>query len=158
MSVSCVILPIVVTSWPTILPAILGAAGALGFKAVREEVEIKGELVGASAETGTTVEVKNAEVIGDELGAGQSLTVVRDGVTLRFRVDSRGRCQVHVDGEGRSKAELQRIGEEAAQKVVQIYSYHRVMAQAQELGYELVEEQVDEQGGLRIRLKRNGMS
>jgi hypothetical protein len=112
-------------------------------------------LSGASAETGTTVEVKNAEVIGEELGAGQSLTVERDGVTLRFAADSRGRCRVHVEGPGRSKAELQRIGEEAARKVVQMYSYHRVMSQAQELGYELVEEQVDEQGGVRIRLKRN---
>jgi hypothetical protein len=150
-----VIIPLVVTSWPTILPAILGAAGALGFKVTSAASETRGDLSGASAETGTTVEVKNAEVIGEELGAGQSLTVERDGVTLRFAADSRGRCRVHVEGPGRSKAELQRIGEEAARKVVQMYSYHRVMSQAQELGYELVEEQVDEQGGVRIRLKRN---
>ena len=155
MSISCVIIPVVVTSWPTILPAILGAAGALGFKATSEASEIEGGLVGASAKTATTVEVKNAEVIGEELGAGQSLTMERDGVTLRFTVDSRGRCRVHVDGPGRSKAELKQIGEQAAQKVVQMYSYHRVMSQAQELGYELVEEKVDEQGGVRIRLKRD---
>ncbi len=155
MSISCVIIPVVVTSWPTTLPAILGAAGALGFKATNDASEIKGDLSGASAKTATTVEVKNAEVIGDELGAGQSLTVEKDGVTLRFAVDSRGRCRVHVDGPGRSKAELKQIGEQAAQKVVQMYSYHRVMSQAQELGYELVEEKVDEQGGVRIRLKRD---
>lgn len=154
MSVSCVIIPIVVTSWPTILPALLGAAGALGFKVQREVSEIEGNIVGAAARAGTTVEVKNSEVIGEELGAGQSLVVARDGVTLRFAVNRRGRCVVHVDGEGRSDAELKAIGEQAAQKVVQIYSYHRVMAQAQEMGYELLEEQVDEQGGLRIRLKR----
>jgi len=150
-----VIIPVVVTSWPTILPAIIGAASALGFKATREEIEMKGDLSGASAKTRTVVEVKNAEVIGEELGAGQSLTMERDGVTLRFQVDSRGRCRVHVDGPGRSKTELKAIGEQAAQKVVQMYSYHRVMAQAQELGYELVEEQVDERGGVRIRLKRD---
>ena len=154
MSVSCVIIPVVVTSWPTILPALLGAAGALGFKVHGEAAVIEGNVVGVSARTGTTVEVRNSEVIGEELGAGQSLTVVRDGVTLRFSVNAHGRCVVHVDGEGRSDAELKQIGEQAAQQVVQIYSYHRVMAQAQEMGYELVTEQVDDQGGLRIRLRR----
>ncbi len=153
MSVSCVIIPVVVTSWPSLLPVLLGAAGALGFKPKAQAgTEVDNSRLRASTEA--VVEVENAEVISDEIGAGNSLLVERDGVTLRFAVDGRGRCRVHVDGPGKTKAELKQIGQEAGRKVVQIYSYHRVMAQAEELGYQLTDEGVDEQGAIRIRLKR----
>jgi hypothetical protein len=153
MSVSCVIIPVVVTSWPSLLPVLLGAAGALGFKP-KAQAGTEVDRARARASGGAVVEVENAAVLSDEVGAGNSLTVERDGVTLRFAVDGRGRCRVHVDGPGRTKAELEEIGRQAGRKVVQMYSYHRVMAQAEELGYQLTTESVDEQGAIRIRLKR----
>ncbi len=155
MSVSCVIVPVVVASWPTILPVLVGAAGALGFKVSKGLGEnVQRNRLQVEGQNRATVDVKNASVLGEELGRDQVLEVEKGGVKLRFDVYSAGRCRVHVSGEGRSKAELERIGRQAADKVVQMYSYHRVMAQAQEMGYELVEEQVDGQGGIRIRLRR----
>lgn len=155
MSVSVVLIPVVAASWPTIVPALTATAAALGYSISKAVGEAGSKASGQHAETSAEVAVKNASVLGEELGAGQSMTMERDGVTLRFTVDGSGRCKVVVSGPGKSKAELAKIGEVAANKVVQMYTYNRLMSQAKSQGFDVVEEQVDEQGALRIRLRRS---
>jgi len=150
MSVTVIIVPVVVSSWPTILPALVAAAGALGFKAARSEGKPRADTC-ATAE----VSVRNSSVVGAELTAGQELVVAAGGVTLRFFVDEQRRCRVHVSGSGRSREELEELGQRAADKVVQMFAYHRLVNEARQHGFELVREEVDEQGAIRLRLRRS---
>ncbi len=151
MSCSVVIVPIVISSWPTILPAITAAAAAMGFSAARREQKTAAQThAGASA----TVDVKNANVVGEELGAGQRFIVHKDDVSIEFTTDARGRCKITVHGEGRPKWELEAIGKEAANRVVQMYTYNKVMTELKQRDFDVVEEEVDEQGAIRLKLRR----
>jgi hypothetical protein len=153
MSVTVVIVPVVVASWPTILPALAAAAGALGFRKLQEERRVNQDR--RTADQTASVPIKNCELVGEELGAGQSMEVEKEGVRVRFSVDDKGHCKVAVTGAGHSKSELHVIGQEMADKVVQMVTYHRLMNEANGQGFELVNEEVDEQGAIRIRLRRS---
>jgi len=154
MSVSVIIVPVVVSSWPTIAPALVAAASALGFSAARQNRKRKTES-GAETEVSASVEVENTSVVGEELEAGQSLDVVKDDLKLSFGVNRQGQCQVTVSGKGRSKEELQAIGQQAAHKVVQMYTYNKVMTELKNRDFQVLEEEVDEQGAIRLKLRRS---
>jgi hypothetical protein len=141
------LIPVVVTNWPTILPVLVAAAGALGFTAGREKV--RNVLTNK-----VSVPVKNGEFVTDGLAAGASLEMVRGDVTLRFFLDRKGQCQVEASGSSMSKAELERLATTAAGKVVQMYAYHKLVTEAKNQGFTTVEEQVDERGAIRIRLRK----
>jgi len=154
-------IPVVVTSWPTILPVLRAAAGALGFGRVKKmssTTEERGGLgMSSTAEESAqtaSVTVKNGEFVTEGMAEGTSLVVTRGDVRLTFRLDRKGKCQVEAFGAGMSKVELQRLAEKAAGKVVQMYAYHKLVTEAKNQGFVLVEETTDLQGAIRLRLRR----
>lgn len=153
MSVCCVFVPIVVTSLPAIAPAIAAAASSMGY-AVKKHMQQGSHVQSRPGVNSAVVDVKNTEVVGQELGAGQSMLVERDGVTIEFSVEASGQCKVCVSGEGRSKTDLESIGRTAAEKVVQMYTYNRVVTELKNRDFEVVQEGVDEEGGIRLKLRR----
>lgn len=150
MSTVLVIAPVVVASWPAISAAVVGAVGAMGFAAVRE-----GRSVTKQVETGNRAEIaiEDSEILA---GTGQQEIVVqRDGVIARFSRDARGALKVCVEGGGLSKGELRQIGEELVGRVTQQYAYHRLMTEMKSRHMTVVEESVEADQTVRIRVRNS---
>lgn len=152
MSVCCVFVPVIVTALPALAPAIAATAASMGY-AVKKHLEGGGSGRGRSLNH-AEIDVKNTEVVGEELGAGQSMHFEKDGVTIDFSVNDQGQCKVCVSGDHKSKSELQAIGQQAASKVIQMYTYNRVVTELKNRDFQVDAEQVDEEGAIRLKLKR----
>jgi len=149
MSAVCILTPVVIAAWPAFSAAVTAAAASLGYQLVAE------------ARAQTTVEssqrvelaIPQSEIVTGTLGRDQRLRLTRDNVTVVFSRDSRGRASICVTGEGHSDTELQAMGEELSQKVVQQYVYQRMMDEMRTRGYNVVEEQVDENQAIRLKVR-----
>ena len=133
MSTVCILTPIVVGSWPMISAAVAGAAGAMGFAVTGAATVTEDSTVTSTVET----EIPNSEVVADELPPGQTIRIEREGVTIDFGVDERGVCTVCVRGKG-GKAELKKIGDEVAGRVVQQFAYHKLMTELKQRNYNVL--------------------
>ncbi len=150
MSSVCVLTPIVIASWPTIAASIAGAASALGFTVVGLNSEGTPHKAGAdSVET----QVPNSEVIAETLSRGEKLRIVRDGVTIEFGVDDRGKVSVCASGKGHTKGQLKQIGQEVAGRVVQQFAYHKLVSELKTRGYDIAEESVTKDHSIQIKVR-----
>lgn len=149
MSTVCILTPIVIGSWPMIASAVASAAGAMGF-AMAGTMPAEEATEKRSVET----EIADSEVIAEELARGEKIRIQRGDITIEFGVDERGRCSVCVTGESHSKAELRKIGEEVAGRVVQQFAYHKLMSELKERDYHILEERVEEDDSIQVRIRR----
>src|SRR3954470_383278 len=146
MSAVCILAPVVVAAWPAFSAAVVAAAGSLGY-AVSEEAVTR--LFGneAPAETSSIqLAIPQSEIVTGGLGRDQRISVVKDGITVTFSRDERGRAAVCVTGTGQSESELRSAGEELSRGVVQQYVYQRLMQEVQSRGYLVVDENKDQNG------------
>lgn len=150
MSTVMVITPLVIASWPAITAAVAAAVGTIGFAAMRE---LDRDTEPTSAANRAEIEVEDSEVLADAGGTAEEIVVERDGVVARFSRDARGALRVCVEGRGHSKSELKRIGEELIGRVTQQYVYHRVVTELKQRNMAIVDEQVDEDRTVRIRVR-----
>lgn len=150
MSAVCVMTPLVIASWPVISAAVVGAAAAMGFAVRGPEVQEEEQ----HREVGVETEVENSEVVAENLAPGQKIVVTRDDLVITVAPDERGRCTVCVTGKRYSDAELRRIGEEVAGRIVQQFAYNKLLTELKRRNYSVVDEQVlsDESVRLRVRL------
>lgn len=151
MSTVMVITPLVIASWPAITAAVAAAVGTLGFAAVRE-MQVDDEQRSQQANR-AEIEVEDSEVLQDAGGSGEEIVVERDGIVARFSRDARGALRVCVEGHGHSKAELKRIGEELIGRVTQQYVYHRVVTELKQRNMAIVDEQVEADRTVKIRVR-----
>jgi len=149
MSAVCILTPVVIAAWPAFSAAVTAAAASLGYQLVAEA------RAQATVESSQRVElaIPQSEIVTGTLGRDQRLRLTRDNVTVVFSRDSRGRASICVTGEGHSDTELQAMGEELSQKVVQQYVYQRMMDEMRTRGYNVVEEQVDENQAIRLKVR-----
>ncbi len=156
MSGIVVITPIVATAaWPVLVSAVSAVMVSMGYAAVKAAVDTEVE-TGVTARTRSRVEVEvaNQEEIGQTLGREAEVTFEKDGVTVTFSRDVRGRLRVCVDGEGYGKAELEEFGRELAGRVIQQYAYNRIVEEMQQKsGMSMIEQSVDEDETIRIKLR-----
>lgn len=153
MGAVCVLTPVVVMAWPAFSAAVLAAAGSLGFQVA---AEVHGALPGESAARqggSVQLEIERSEVVSNQLGRDQRIAVSREGVTVTFSRDARGRASLCVTGEGRSKEELQALGTELSQAVVQQYVYQKLMDEIRARGFNVVEEQVSEDRSIHLKVR-----
>lgn len=151
MSGVVVVLPVVASAaWPVLVTAASCVMTAMGYSIANTVAE-------AAAETGSvtrnmvTLDVSNTEEVS--LGREESLTFVKDGVTVVFRRNARGRLTVCVEG-NLPKAELRELGEQLAGKVLQQFAYNRIVeSMSARTGMSLVEQSVDEDETIRIKLR-----
>lgn len=151
MSTVIVVTPILIASWPAITAAITAAVGTMGFAAARSsglELRAHGQET-ARAE----IEVEDSEILADASGSGAEIVVEREGIRARFSRDGRGALRVCMEGQGLSKAELKRLGEELVGRVTQQYVYNRVITGLKERGMAVVDEQVAADRTVKIRVR-----
>jgi hypothetical protein len=160
MSAVFILTPTIIAAWPAISAAVAGAAAVLGFAVAREGAraygEVKAGVMGSLQEEQRSVEVavENSEVLGEELATAQEIVLVRDDVRVRIGRDLRGAIRVCVDGKGRSREELQLVGERVVQKITQMYVYNKVMTELKNKGFTVVNEGVAEDETVHIHVRQ----
>jgi hypothetical protein len=132
------------------VPNTRAAVGTIGFTAVRG---LERESERASLTNRAEIEVEDSEVLQDAGGSAEEIVVEREGIVARFSRDARGALRVCVEGRGHSKSELKRIGEELIGRVTQQYVYHRVVTELKQRNMAIVDEQVEEDRTVKIRVR-----
>jgi hypothetical protein len=153
MGAVCVLAPVVVAAWPAFSSAVLAAAASLGYQASSEMAR---SLKGPSPQKKTesiTLDVPNTEVVTGQLGRDQRLSVTRDGVTITFSRDARGKAALCVTGTGQSDEILRALGEELSGAVVQQYVYRKLMDEMQARGFVVVEQETSQDRAIHIKVR-----
>ena len=153
MSCVCILTPVVIAAWPALSAAVVAAATSMGYTIVQgahDAAEQRAE--SDSAPKIVEMEIANSKVVTERLGRDQKITVAREGITITFARDARGRASLCVAGDG-SKAELRAQGEALSQRVVQQFVYQKLKEELQARQYLLVEEEIDENRAIRIKVR-----
>ena len=149
MSAVCVMTPMVVGAWPAVVSVVGGVAATLGFTIVQvDDVIENADPVRRRVET----EVPHSEVLDQAMGL-ERIILERDGVRIEVGRDERGAIKLCVSGEGHSKAELHRIGEEVAGRIVQQYAYHKIITELKDKQWGVVEESMQTDGSIQMRVR-----
>jgi len=151
MSAVCVLTPILIASWPAISAAIAGAAASLGFAVATG----RNDLTEASPDNTVETVLPHSQVLDDIKGKAETMRIEKNGVSIIFRRDERGACTLCVSGP-LSKSKLEKIGQEVAGRVTQQFAYHKLMTELKKHNYSVVEEQVQTDSSIRVRVRLNG--
>lgn len=150
MSVVCILTPVVVAGWPAFSAAVTAAATALGYSVVEGATALQ---AARGKESAVQLDIPNSEVVTGTLGRDQRITVQRQGVTVTFARDARGRASLCVTGAGRPDAELRALGEELSHAVVQRYVYQRIMDEMKRREFVVVEEETTADRSIRLKVR-----
>jgi hypothetical protein len=159
MSTICIVAPVIITGWPLITPAITAAVLALGYAVAADGVHTMNECLQddeeylANKQVSEEIIIENSEILADAHTRGETLTVVKDNIKATFHRDARGTLRLTIDAVGLSKMEIRKIGEELIGRVTQQYAYNRLMTEMKERGMVIVEETVEEDDTVKIRVR-----
>ncbi|MHC4713243.1 MAG: hypothetical protein ACYTAN_08235 [Planctomycetota bacterium] len=161
MSAAVVLVPVMTAvPWGAVAAAVLGAAANLGYTVAKEGMSgpRRETAAGVAADDArpkkVEVPVKNTHLALEDLSGIRELTLSREGMTVRLRRKKDGTCVVCADGPGRSKAELQAAADEVAGRLIQQLVYNKVVTELKGHDFEIVDQQVDEDRRIRIRVSR----
>ena len=146
MSAIVVLTPIIITAWPMLAAAVTSAAVSAGFRVEKAEKL-------APAERSVDLTMENMDVVGQSLGHDQDITIQREGVRVVFSRDAKGQFRTQVHG-NLADAELRKIGQEMAGKVIQQYVYRRLSAELSNQGFETLEEEQSTDQTIRMHVRR----
>jgi hypothetical protein len=153
MSCVCILTPVVIAAWPALSATVVAAATSMGYTIVKgaqdlAEAREESDIAAKSVE----MEIANSQVVTERLGRDQRIVVARDGITITFARDARGRASLCVAGEG-TEEELRAHGQALSQRVVQQYVYDKLKHELQARQYLVVEEELDENRAIRIKVR-----
>lgn len=153
MSAVCILAPVAIMAWPAFSAAVTAAAGSLGYQLASEAA---GQRPAQAPQTAPSVEleIERSEVVTSQLGRGQRISVTRDGVTVSFSRDARGKAALCVTGPGHSEEELRAWGEELSQAVVQQYVYQKLMDDMRARGFDVVEQETNADRSIRLKVRQ----
>lgn len=153
MGAVCVLAPVVIAAWPAFSSAVIAAAGALGYQVATEAAGAAHAAVEREHHGSVQLEIERSEVVTNSLGRDQRISVTREGVTVTFSRDARGKASLCVTGEGCTNEELRAFGEELSQCVVQQYVYQKLMDEMRSRGFVVVEEEQNEDRSIHMRIR-----
>jgi len=154
MSCVCILTPVVIAAWPAFSAAVVAAATSLGYQVASEVATHKSGAAVAPKNSGKVeLEIENSEVVTNQLGREQRMAVTREGVTITFSRDARGKASLCVTGEGHSEDELRAMGEELSQCVVQQYVYQKLMGEMRTRGFNVLEEETSPDRSIRLKVR-----
>jgi len=153
MSAVCILAPVVIAGWPAFSAAVMAAATSLGYQ-VASEAARPIETVAEKEESGSvSLEIARSEVVTNQLGRDQRMSVTREGVTVTFSRDARGKAALCVTGCGQDDATLRALGEELSRAVVQQYVYQKLMDEMRSRGFVVVEQETNEDRSIRLKVR-----
>ena len=151
-----VLTPVIISSWPAIAAAVAAAAAAMGLtmkESAKQAVQARAATQ-VQAQEHVEVELRESEVIADQVSAGQEIVLNKEGIELRIRRDEHGRCVVCASGLGQTKEQLQAMAEEFSQRVTQCFMYNKVVTELKAKGFQVVNEEVMDDQSIRIHVRR----
>ena len=151
MSCVCVLAPVISASWPQFSAAVRAAAASLGYTV--EDGGVTAAAATRAAPPAVELEISESRIVSDRLAVGRCLIAVKDGVTITVRRDARGRAVCYVTGRQNSRAVLETRGGEFCQRIVQRYVYQRLMDEIQARRFTVVEETVEANQAIRIKVR-----
>ncbi len=98
------------------------------------------------------IPIEDSEIL-EGAATHEQIVVEREGMRAVFSRDARGALKLCMEGEGHSKAELRRVGEELIGRVTQQYVYHRIVTEMQEHHMSIVDEEVTADNTVKIRVR-----
>ena len=153
MSAVCILAPVVIAggrllarqSWPPRPPWVTRSPprwpSAIGTVAEKEQ------------SGSVSLEIARSEVVTSQLGRDQRMSVTREGVTVTFSRDARGKAALCVTGSGQDDATLRALGEELSRAVVQQYVYQKLMDEMRSRGFVVVEQETNEDRSIRLKVR-----
>jgi hypothetical protein len=150
-----ILTPIVIAAWPAFSAAVVAAAASLGYQ-VASEARATVSAAAQKKLRPLQLEIERSEVVTNQLGRDQRITVTREGITVTFSRDARGKAMLQVVGTGQEEEELRALGEELSQTVVQQYVYRKLMDEMRARGFNVVEEEVNEDRSIRLKVRHWG--
>jgi hypothetical protein len=153
MSAVCILTPVVIMAWPAFSAAVVAAASSLGYQVA---AEVNNQNPGESLRkqsSAVQLEIERSEVVTNQLGRDQRMAVSREGVTVTFSRAARGKASLCVTGNGQSSETLRALGEELSQAVVQQYVYQKLVDEMRSRGFNVVEEEVNEDRSIRLKVR-----
>jgi Protein of unknown function (DUF1257) len=153
MSCVCILTPVVIAAWPAFSAAVVAASASLGYQIAAEAADLKQNAGAEKSSSKVQLEIENSEVVTNQLGREQRIAVTRDGVTITFSRDARGKASLCVTGSGQSDETLRAMGEELSQAVVQQYVYQKLMDEMRAKGFNVVEEETNQDRSIRLKVR-----
>ena len=153
MSAVCILAPVVIAAWPAFSAAVVAAATSLGYQVASEANAQASSAMAQTKSNSVRLEIERSEVVTNQLARDQRIAVTRNGVTVTFTRDARGKASLCVTGTGQDKEELRALGEELSQCVVQNYVYRKLMDEMRARGFNVVEEEVSEDRSIRLKVR-----
>ncbi len=153
MSCVCILTPVVIATWPALSAAVVAAATSLGYQVIAEANPTNHATAARKSSRKVSLEIPQSDIVTSQLARDQRLAVTRDGVTVTFARDPRGKASLCVTGNGQSDAELRALGEELSGRVVQQYVYQKLMEEMRARGFVVVEEEAGANQAIRLKVR-----
>jgi hypothetical protein len=153
MSSVIVVTPLIIAGWPAITAAVTAALGSLGYAVTKDTTSRR--RIATDGKTRAEIEVEDSEILEGGGATGEEFVVEKDGIRAVFSRDARGALKLCMEGEGYSKPELRKIGEELIGRVTQQFVYHKMITELKERHMVVVDEEVAEDRTIRIRVRNS---
>ncbi|MCS7223358.1 MAG: hypothetical protein NZ959_02175 [Armatimonadetes bacterium] len=157
MSVVFVLTPAVFGGWAAMLAAIGAVCAEMGLRMMTRELMTAEEIAHLNKKKkarSVSLDVPTARALEAALERDQSVSYDLGGVTMTVTRDARGRVRVHLDGEGKSEEELQALGNKIVQRLLQKTAHQRLREELKKRGFTIVNEEVDQNQVIRLRVRR----
>ena len=150
--------PLIISGWPLLTAAVTAAITSLGYTVAASGVETMTECCEFQTDRENQrireeITLEDSEILADARHRGETLTVEKDNIKATFHRDVRGTLRLTIEAVGLSKVEIRKIGDELIGRVTQQYAYNRLVTEMKERGMEIVEETVEEDDTVKIRVR-----
>ena len=160
MSTVLIVAPIVITSWPMLVPMLTAAVAAMGYAVVADGVQTMSECCDEEYQEDRALQrvreeitLENSEILADAQSRGEVLTVEKGSIKATFHRDVRGTLRLTIEAVGLTKEQIRKIGDELIGRVTQQYAYNRLVTEMKERGMDIVEETVEDDDTVKIRVR-----
>jgi hypothetical protein len=156
MGIVIMLTPVVIGGWPIIAASAAAAASTLGMAVSSTLDEQRAEKSLAArenaAENSVQIELEQGSVPKD-FSSPQEITMHKDGISIHLRRDNKGRCSICAEGKGCSDSQLEIAAQQFRDKFVQSYAYNRTVSELKQRNFQMIDEQVEEDGSIRLHVR-----
>jgi len=161
MSTVLIVAPLVITNWPMLVPILTATVTSLGYALAADCAHTTNEcdhdedyeIDFTRQRIREEITLENSEILADACSRGETLTVEKGNIKATFHRDARGMLRLTIEAVGLSKIEIHKIGDELIGRVTQQYAYNRLVTEMKERGMEIVEEVVEDDDTVKIRVR-----
>jgi hypothetical protein len=151
MSCVCILTPIVIAAWPAFSAAVVAATSSLGYTVLDEALQSRHSSSNINHHShGVELSLNNSDILMEQIERDQKISIFKDGVTVTFSRDERGKAKLCVTGSGYSDDALRAIGEALSKRVVQKCVYQRLKDELKGQQFEVIEEETGSDQAIRL--------